>query len=193
MRPVHPDPEPGPISIGPKLRATRLAQGLTMAQVADAGGLTKGFISRVEREEVSPSVATLVLLCQILSLPVGTLFEPPQHEIVHLADAPRINFGGRLADERLLTPRSEAGVQVLRSILQPGASGGDDYYTISCELEVLHVLAGAVTLRFPTRTIALTAGDAVTFSGREPHSWQNGGARSEVLWVLVPAPWSGSA
>ena len=194
MRAVHPAPETGPISIGPKIRATRLAQGLSMAQLAEASGLTKGFISRIERDETSPSVATLVSLCQILSLPIGSLFEAPEHEVIHLDDAPRINFGGRGLEERLLTPRSESGIQLLRSVLEPGASGGDDFYTITCELEVLHVLSGGITLRFPQQTVELGAGDTVTLAGREPHTWVNEtGARSEVLWAIVPAAWSGSA
>ena len=31
-------------------------------------------------------------------------------------------------------------------------------------------------------------------AGREPHTWVNeSGGRSEVLWAIVPAAWSGSA
>lgn len=192
MRTV-PAPEAGPFLIGPKLRTTRIAQGLTVAQLAEATGLSKGFVSRLERDETSPSVATLRAVCQVLSLPIGSLFEPPDHQVVHLADAPHINFGGSLVEERLLTPRSEAGVQVLRSVLEPGASGGEDFYTISCEVEALHVLTGGVTLRFPERDVELRAHDTLTFAGRQPHTWVNStGAPSEVLWVIVPAAWSGS-
>jgi transcriptional regulator with XRE-family HTH domain len=193
MRAVHPAPQAGPFSIGPRLRSTRVSQGLTIAQLAEATGLTKGFLSRVERDETSPSVTTLLTLCQVLSLPIGSLFEPPEHEVVRLEDAPRINFGGSGVEERLLTPRSEAGIQLLRSVLEPGASGGEDFYTITCEVEVLHVLVGGITLRFPQHEVELAAGDSVTLAGREPHTWVNAtGGRSEVLWAIVPAAWSGS-
>lgn len=194
MKPVPLAPDAGPISIGPKLRTTRLAQSLTLGQLAEATGLTKGFISRIERDETSPSVATLLMLCQALSLPIGSLFEPPEHAVVQLDSAPRVNFGGTLAEERMLTPRSEAGVQMLRSKLAPGANGGADYYTISCQLEVLHVLAGGLTLRFPQHDIELSAGDTVTFAGGEPHTWRNDtGGPSEVIWTIIPAAWSGSS
>lgn len=193
MRAVPPAPELGRVQVGPKLRATRLAQSLTIAQLAEATGLNKGFISRVERDETSPSVATLLALCQVLSLPVGSLFERPEHEVVHLSDAPRINFGGTLLEERLLTPRSEARVQLLRSVLEPGASGGDDFYTIACEVEVVHVVSGGITLRFPQHDVEMAARDTLTVRGRQPHTWVNRtGARSEVLWVIAPAAWSGS-
>jgi mannose-6-phosphate isomerase-like protein (cupin superfamily)/DNA-binding XRE family transcriptional regulator len=194
VRPVPPSPSAVPILIGPRLRETRVAQGLTIDNIADATGLTKGFISRVERDETSPSVATLVKLCQVLSLPVGALFEPLQHEVIELASAPLINFGGTGVVERMLTPRGESRVQVIRSQLAPHADGGDDYYTISCDAEVVHVLEGALTMRFPNGEVDLKAGDSMTVPGREPHTWVNrSDGPAEVIWTIVPASWSGSS
>ena len=194
MRPVRPTPSGSPLAIGAKLRATRLAQSLTMADVAAASGLSTGFISRVERDETSPSVSTLVTLCQVLSLKLGSLFEPPENEVVVLADAPRINMGGVGAIERLLTPRSEARVQLLRSVLDPGASGGEELYTINCDLEILHVLRGSLRVRLVGGSIDLAEGDTMTLAGREPHSWDNeSDMEAELIWTIVPAAWSGSS
>jgi transcriptional regulator with XRE-family HTH domain len=171
-----------------------MAQGLTIGNVADATGLTKGFISRLERDETSPSVATLVVLCQVLSLPIGALFEPPQHEVIELASAPLVNFGGTGLVEHMLTPRNESRVQILRSQLAAHASGGDDYYTISCDLEVVHVLQGEITMRFPNGDIQLNTGDSMTVPGREPHTWVNrSDAPAEIIWTIIPASWSGSS
>jgi glyoxylate utilization-related uncharacterized protein len=59
--------------------------------------------------------------------------------------------------------------------------------------QLAHVLSGAITVTFENETRALAAGDTVTFSGREPHTWRNASeGPSEVLWVIAPAPWSGS-
>ncbi len=194
MRALHPTPSPLPIRVGARLRASRQAQSLTIEQVATATNLTKGFVSRVERDETSPSVATLVTLCQVLSLPIGSLFEEADTEIVHLEDAPHINFGGRGLVERLLTPRGQSRVQVLRSSLEPGADGGNDLYTINCDVEVLHVIAGELSVLFTHRTEHLIAGDTLTFPGREPHNWRNDGpVPADVLWTIVPAAWSGSS
>ncbi|MCU1527844.1 MAG: transcription regulator, partial [Frondihabitans sp.] len=134
MRPVRPAPSPTPPLIGAKLRASRSAQGLTIAHVAEATQLTPGFISRIERNETSPSVATLVTICQVLSLSIGSLFEPAEKEVIALDDAPLINMGGDDAVERLLTPRNESRVQLLRSTLAPGATGGAELYTINCDV-----------------------------------------------------------
>lgn len=194
MRAIHPDADANATPIGAKLRAARTSQGMSLGQLAETTGLSKGFLSRVERDETSPSVSTLVQLCQVLSLPVGALFTEPAVQKVSFADAPRINLGGVHADERLMSPRGEHRVQLLRSELEPDAHGGSDLYTINCDVEVLHVLAGAVTVRFADRSVPLTAGDALTFPGREPHTWHvDGGQPAIVVWVIVPAPWSGSA
>ena len=193
MRAIHPTADASATPIGAKLRAARTAQGMSLAQVAETTGLSKGFLSRVERDETSPSVATLVQLCQVLSLPVGALFAEPEVQRVTYADAPRINLGGFGADERLMSPRSEQRVQLLRSELEPSAHGGSDLYTINCDVEVLHVLTGSLSVRFVDRSVTVHAGDALTFPGREPHTWRVEQGPATVVWVLVPAPWSGSA
>lgn len=193
MKALHPKPSALPVRVGARLRACRQAQGLTIEQVAAATSLTRGFISRVERDETSPSVATLVTLCQVLSLPVGSLFEDADTEVIRLDDAPQINMGGRGVLDRMVTPRGQSRVQLLRSRLEADANGGDDLYTINCDVEVIHVIEGEVTVLFTGRTETLTAGDTLTFSGREPHNWRNSGhSVAEVLWTFVPAPWSGS-
>jgi transcriptional regulator with XRE-family HTH domain len=58
--------------IGHRLREARLARGMTQEQLAQ-GLATKGFISQVERNHATPSLAKLRLLAERLSLPLATL------------------------------------------------------------------------------------------------------------------------
>jgi transcriptional regulator with XRE-family HTH domain len=192
MRAVPVSPSNARLRIGARLRAERLRLGLTIEQLADSAGVTKGFLSRVERDETSPSVGTLIVLCEVLSLPIGTLFETPDTQLVRAADAPLINLGGTGAQERLLTPRRQGKVQFIRSEIVPLGNGGAEPYTLNCEIEVLHVLEGTIELVFRDGATRLDAGDTLTFSGREPHTWRNPDAkrRCVVVWVLCPAPWS---
>ncbi|SKQ92159.1 XRE family transcriptional regulator [Mycobacteroides abscessus subsp. massiliense] len=190
VKPISVEPRGRP-SIGARLRAARQRQGLTLENIAAATQLTKGFISRIERDETSPSVATLLTICDVLSLPVGTLFESPHVGLVRKADAPSILLVGQGADEQLLTPRAQGKVQVVRSEIAPGGSGGPDLYTLNCEVEVLHVLVGSIEIALSDRRYLLRKGDTITFAGREPHSWLNPDPqrRAEVIWVISPAPW----
>jgi transcriptional regulator with XRE-family HTH domain len=194
MRPLPVSPTNG-VRIGSKLRAARTTHGYTLDQLASATGLTKGFLSRVERDETSPSVASLITLCEVMSIDVGSLFSVPDVALVRRDGAPAINLGGTGVHESLMTPRGQSKLQLVHSTVEPGGSGGSDLYTINCEVEVLYVLKGAVELRFSDRVQKLSAGDALTFAGGEPHTWSNASSRhrAEVVWVLVPAPWSGSS
>ncbi|APF40590.1 helix-turn-helix domain-containing protein [Neomicrococcus aestuarii] len=176
------------LAIGARLRAARKQSRLTMDQVAEATGLTKGFLSRVERDLTSPSVATLLNLCKALSIDVGSLFEEPPLKVVRRSEARKINLGGQGIDERLLTGHGERRVQVIRADIEPYGEGEAELYSVDCEVEVLHVVEGEFVIRFSRDTIELSAGDTVTYPGREPHSWRNpSGERAVVLWTLVPA------
>lgn len=178
------------IRIGARLRAARKARGMTIEKVSEATGLTKGFISRLERDAVSPSVASLVAVCNVIDLPVGALFEAPDTALVTAEDAPRIHFGGTRVEEFLLTPGRQQRLRVLHSFLEPGADGGQEPYTLDCDVEFVYVVRGELVVVIRDGTFHITAGGALTFPGREPHTWRNGsaGGLTEVLWVLSPAP-----
>lgn len=176
------------LAIGARLRAARKQKRLTMDQVAEATGLTKGFLSRVERDLTSPSVSTLLTLCQALSIDVGSLFEEPPLKVVRRSEARKINLGGQGIDERLLTGHAERRVQLIRAEIDPYGEGENELYSVDCDLEVLHVVEGQFVVRFSRDTIELEAGDTLTYPGREPHSWRNPAAtKTTVLWTLVPA------
>jgi transcriptional regulator with XRE-family HTH domain len=178
--------------IGARLRDARQRQGLTIEQVAQLTGLTKGFLSRVERDITSPSVATLVAVCETLSLPVGALFAAPQTDVVRRQSAPRIQLTGEGVDERLLTPRDQARLQLVRSKIEPLAHGGVELYTLNSQVEVLHVLRGTVEVEFADHTVTLNTGDTITFPGREPHTWRNPSRDrgADAIWIISPASWS---
>lgn len=185
-RPGHERPK---VLIGAKLRAARSARSLTLDQVAQAAGLTKGFVSRLERDGVSPSVASLVAVCDILGLRVGDLFDPPVTSVLRAGEGRLINFGGRGAVERLVTPGTQTALEVIHSVIEPGGSGGDELYSLGCEAECAYVLSGTLEVVLEDGSEALSAGDAMTFPGKSPHTWRNSGSEPcEVLWILVPAP-----
>jgi transcriptional regulator with XRE-family HTH domain len=114
--------------IGRRLRAAREAQLLTLAELAAQCGLTKGFLSKVERDQAAPSVASLLRLCDALGLSIGELFDDAQdHDLVRDGEYPPINFGGEGMRESLLTPTRERRLQVIHSEIDPGGGSGDTF------------------------------------------------------------------
>ncbi len=178
------------VRIGARLRATRKARGLTQEQVAGSADLTTGFLSRLERDEASPSVATLVAICEVLGLRVGELFEPPQTAVIRSGEGRPVSYGGVGSVEQLITPGTQSQVQVLRSVIGGGGNGGEELYTLACDVEVVHVLRGRLVVVVDTEEHTLGPGDTLTFRGGQPHTWRNASSATacEVLWILTPAP-----
>src|ERR671917_2456075 len=115
-----------PPRIGGRLKAARQARRLTLTDVAEASGLTKGFLSKLERDQASASVAALVRVCAALGISPGSLFEAaPGGEAVRAGSYPPIAFGGQGLSEYLLTPSGERRPAALLSQVAPGGGGGE--------------------------------------------------------------------
>jgi transcriptional regulator with XRE-family HTH domain len=196
VRALPVEPRSTASAIGARLRAARQAQQMTIDKLAMATGLTKGFISRVERDQTSPSVRNLVVFCDVLNIAIGDLFEEPDVVFVAREDAPEIDLGGTGVDERLLSPRRESRLQVVRSRVPANTQGGggNELYSLNAEIDFLHVLAGSVRVVFGTASWTLSDGDSLMLDGREPHSWHVVGDRGcDLIWVLAPATWASQA
>ena len=63
--------------IGKKIRDLRNRNGFTQQELADRTELTKGFISQLERGQVSPSVVTLLDLIECLGTTASEFFKEP--------------------------------------------------------------------------------------------------------------------
>ena len=184
-----PDGVPDGTRIGARLKAARLAARKTMAEVAEQSGLTKGFVSKLERDLTNVSVASLIRLCEALDVSVGSLFEASVGEVVRRDDRPPINFGGRKMTEYLLTPSGEKRVQAILSDIEPGGGSGDEPYSLPADVEFVLVLAGQLQITVAGEQVTLEQGDAFTFPPSTQHTFrvapQAGPAK--VLWIFSPA------
>src|SRR4249919_4406870 len=156
--------------LGAQLKTARLAARKTMAEVAEQSGLTKGFVSKLERDLANVSVASLIRLCDALGISVGSLFQAPKGEVVRRDARPRINFGGGKMTEYLLTPAGEKRGQTILSDIEPGGGSGDDPYALPADVEFVYVLAGQLQVTVAGEQVTLEQGDAFTFPAGTPHT-----------------------
>ena len=175
--------------IGPRLREARRARKLSLAGLAERSGLTKGFLSQVERDLTSPSVGTLLRVCRALDMPVGHLFDGAHTPLVRAGERTPIAFGGAGVSEFRLTPADEGRVMLLLSEIAPGGGSGPEEYSLGSDAEVAHVVEGTLHVEVEGAQYRLSAGDTLTFDASSPHRWHNPSAAmpTRVLWVLVPA------
>lgn len=63
------------MEIGKKLRRLRKSRGLTLEELAERVGLTKGFLSQIERDKASPSIAALKAILDVLGEDILNFFK----------------------------------------------------------------------------------------------------------------------
>lgn len=177
------------MELGQRLRSAREQRGMTIGQVADFTGLSRGFISQVERDKVSASVASLMAICNALNLQIASLFEPPRTHLVRRHELAPIRMTGHGVQDYLLSPRTHDSFQVIETVVEPSGGGDPMPYRLPAEGELVLVLEGGLRVQVDVKVFELHAGDALTFSARVPHTWRNLSDEepARVLWVLTRA------
>lgn len=184
--------EPGESRLGERLRALRRDRGLSIAQLAERTGLTKGFLSQLERDLTSVSLSALARICSALDVRFGDVLDgPAMGAVIRRESAIRWTEVGN-HDDVVLSPPEEQRLNLIESRIPPGVGAGDDVYTFPADVELIYVLAGALELKLGDEVMTLTAGETFTYSPRDPHVWRNPSESDEtvVLWFAVPNPYS---
>jgi transcriptional regulator with XRE-family HTH domain len=178
------------VNLGPKLRSERTARGLSIQQVADAAGVTKSFLSKLETDRVSGSVATMLRICDAMGVRPGTLFDPPSTNLVRDGEARPISLGGEGMVEYLISGDSNEHLMALMSVIQPGGGSGKEPYALTSVVDIVHVKQGRLDVTIEGETFEMRAGDTLTFQPSKPHAWRNPSASdvTVAVWVIVPPP-----
>jgi transcriptional regulator with XRE-family HTH domain len=173
---------------GATLREQRRRLNLTLDEVAGRIGVTKGFLSEVERDRAAPSVATLMRLREALSLSVASLFISSQPRLVRAAERQPILLGGTNIGYSLLSGKDTHRMTVVWGRLEPGAKSGNDMHTLSADEELIFVLSGSFEITLDGTTHVLKTGDAFTFDPRRPHRYENPSKSTPMVAICVIAP-----
>lgn len=167
----------------------RKQRGMTLEQVASTAGLTRGFLSHLERGGTSASIGSLYRICDSLGVEIGTLFEPTGGTLTRQRTREPCYFGGEGVTDYVVTPPTERRVQVLETHVEPQGTPDRNLWAHRGEVSVAYVLSGELEIRFADHIVTLGPGDALTFTPTEPHGWRNP-SRSDstvVMWVMLPA------
>jgi len=174
--------------LGKKIRDLRFRRGLTVQQLAELSGLSKGFISQVENERTSPSLATLRDLARALNTSVAYLVveDDSAPHIVRESDRLRGTNGVPIHVE-ILTAQPRRNLEMLMTTIPPGGSARTerDYHHGE---ECVVCLEGHVAVIGGEHRVELRPGDSCHYDGRTPHAVENPGAGpARVLIAITPA------
>ena len=175
------------MEIGVKIKQLRLQRGLTQEELAARTELTKGFISQLERDLTSPSIATLVDILAALGTDVAGFFRESQEEqVVYSADD---MFVKEEADgstiQWLVTNAQKNALEPILVTIPAGLSLAEDDPHEGEEFG--YVLSGSVTLVLGTKRYRVKKGGSFYFRPTRVHYLiNNGKIESRVLWVSTP-------
>jgi DNA-binding transcriptional MerR regulator/quercetin dioxygenase-like cupin family protein len=182
---VRPSPVGATGVIGVRLRQLRIRRGSSLAQVAKAVGISVGFLSAIERSQMSASVGTLRRLARFYKTQILDFFDPAESQRGPVRPAERkiLEAGPGVRMELLAWGNTVMEPHLFR--IAPQAGSGESYAHEGEEF--LLVLRGVLLLGLDGKEFRLKAGDSFYFESATPHRWKNPGrSETHVLWVNTP-------
>jgi DNA-binding transcriptional MerR regulator/mannose-6-phosphate isomerase-like protein (cupin superfamily) len=171
-------------AIGAHLRQLRARRKLSLAQVAQAVGISVGFLSALERSQMSGSVGTLRKLARFYKT-----------NILEFYDASGASRQVRPGDRKVLEAGAGVRMELLawgNTVMEPHLfrvapdAGSGDPYTHEGE-EFIYVLRGDLEINLNGEEYRLKTGDSFYFESATPHRWKNPGRKETwLLWVNTP-------
>jgi DNA-binding XRE family transcriptional regulator len=178
--------------LGARIAFLRRQQAMSLEDLAQKSGLTKSFLSKLERGLSVPSISTAMALAKSFGLTVGQLMGEQQYDdsICVVRKGDRRSFMRRGSDvgydyEMLAAGK---GFKLMDPyIMRPPLAFQDDRRFEHTGQEFLFVLSGSLEVEFAGKLIRLDAGDAVYFDSNIPHRTRSLKGRIAEALVVVTA------
>ncbi len=176
------------MEIGEKIKRLRIQNSLTQEELADRCELTKGFISQVERDLTSPSIATLADILEGLGTNLKDFFnETEDDKIVFSKDDA---FVSENEDYKYILQWIIPNAQknIMEPILVELESGGRTKEDSPHEGEEFgYVMTGMIFIHIGSETHKVKKGESFYYKANSNHYISNAGkTKATVLWVSSP-------
>lgn len=169
------------MDIGSKIRTIRNRKKITIAQMCEGTGLSKGFISNVENNNTSPSIQTLQAIATFLEVPLPyLLLEKKQHMQVVKKEERSHSSHHDLKIEHLA---SKDGLRMMIVEFPPGASMGEPNVHEGEESHL--ILEGRILAEQGEDSTILEEGDSFSWNACVPHFVKNIGDGKAVVLIAV--------
>ena len=178
------------VRIGERIKKVRLERGYTLKDVAGESGYSKALISRIENENVSPSINSLLRIAKALDIKAYDLFLPPKDtelSMIQKSKRKKVKMeGGKIEVEFLTDQAQENKMESLLITMESGASTGGELGGQTGEIWMMQ-LKGQIELTLENKNLVLENGDSAYFKASVPHSFKNiGKGKSVVLCAITP-------
>mgnify|MGYP000492279313 CR=1 FL=1 len=172
------------MNIGSSIRTIRKRKNITIAHICEETGLSQGFISQVETNKTSPSIATLESIAKTLNVPLAYLLlqQDERMNFVRKADR-RITKSGveQLKVEHLSNTKN---VRMMLVEFPPGASTGDAPHAHEGE-EVHYVIQGRIFAKQGEDMAEFGEGDSFSWNSCTPHFVKNISEETAIVLISI--------
>lgn len=176
------------MNIGQKIKELRIQKSLTQEELADRAELSKGFISQLERDLTSPSIATLVDILQCLGTNLEEFFSGTSSEQVVFKKTDYFEkYDGELKNlVKWVIPNAQKNI--MEPILLTLDPGGSTYPDNPHEGEEFgYIISGSIILHIGNRSFKAKKGESFYFIANKQHyitTSEKSGA--SLLWISTP-------
>jgi len=171
--------------IGEKIKRLRLENGLTQEELANRCELSKGFISQVERDMTSPSIASLVDILESLGTNLNEFFSETEDEkIVFGPEDAFENIDDELGytSDRIIPNAQKNMMEPILLQLEPNGSYVED--TPHQGEEFGYVMQGTIQIHLGSKKFKAKKGDSFYYKCNVNHNIINIG-KSLAKVILV--------
>ena len=174
------------MEIGAKIKEMRLKNQLTQEELADRCELTKGYISQLENDLTSPSIATLKDILQTLGSSLSEFFDEDDEERVVFGEA---DYFSKETDEYKVTwlvPSAQKNsMEPILMEIEPNANTERDLPHEGEEFGF--VLKGKVKIIVGKRAYTASEGETFYFRPSKNHYIKNvSNDKAEIIWLSCP-------
>lgn len=173
-------------SLGNRLRQLRSERNISQRDLAHLAGLSPNSISLIERDETSPSVATLQSLATALNIRMSYFFEAEAPtSVLHIKSGarPKIESEGVTIEGMGKTlPGQE--LEPFSITLEPKAGSGGERQVVHSGHEFVYCLSGRIEYVIDGTIYLMEKGDILIFEAVLPHLWRNP-FEEEAKFILV--------
>jgi transcriptional regulator with XRE-family HTH domain len=173
-------------SLGERLRQVRSERNISQRDLAHLAGLSPNSISLIERDETSPSVATLQSLANALNIRMSYFFEEETpSSVLHIKHGarPRIESEG-VSIEGMGKTLPTQEMEPFSITLAPHAGSGGERQVVHAGHEFVYCLQGKIEYVIDGRVYLLEMEDILIFEATLPHLWRNP-FEEEAKFILV--------
>ncbi|WP_017726461.1 helix-turn-helix domain-containing protein [Halalkalibacterium ligniniphilum] len=172
------------MEIGTTIRTIRKRKKITISQMSEGTGLSKGFISNMENNNTSPSISTLETIANYLNIPLPYLLLKKDERMRVVRKGERTYSTHKCGDLKVENLTSKGGLRLMNVELAPGASTGEEPH--AHEGEECHVVVkGTLLAQQGEDSVILEAGDSFSWNASVPHLVKNIGEEPAVVLIAV--------